>query len=162
MEIHAELLINPFPSYLRERTKQDRQTILWTGLDGEKMRNFSKIKMLEQLHCRWHALKGTWYHLAAASKEWVSFLPSSKKIIYCDSISSIIDQCTSLSLPIVILVAIDKTSNSPQEAGAGHSDFVVSTWVTNNIQSIHSRRPFRLAIALHPSSLMSQPSKYYD
>ena len=83
------------------------------------------------------------------------------KTIICDSLnSSIIKACTSLSL-LVFLVAIDFASNSPQEAGAGHSDLVLPTLVTTNIHLIHSRRPYRLVIALHPSSLTPQSPELF-
>ena len=78
----------------------------------------------------------------------------------CNSNSSISKACTSLSL-LLFPVAIDFVSNSPQEAGAGHSDSVAITWFTTNIQLIYFRCPFHLAIALHPSSLTPQSPKIF-
>ena len=79
----------------------------------------------------------------------------------CDRInSSIINAFTLLSL-IVSLITIDFTCNSPQEAGAGHSDFVAPTWVTTKIQLINFRCPFHLTITLHPSSLTPQLAEIF-
>ena len=48
------------------------------------------------------------------------------KAIHCDSInSSIIKVCRSLTFLLVFLVAIAVVNNSPQDAEAGHSDFVI-------------------------------------
>ena len=94
-----------------------------------------------------------WRH---SRNKWVSSYLLRIKTIYCGNINnSIIKACTSLLL-LVLPVTIDSSGSSPQEVGAGHSDFVVITWVTVSIQSIHSRCHFCLAIALHPSSLTPQ------
>ena len=68
---------------------------------------------------------------------------------------SIIKACTSLSL-LILLIAINFTNNSPQEAEAGYSDFVGSTLVATVIQLICTSFLFCLVIALQPSSLTPQ------
>ena len=69
--------------------------------------------------------------------------------------------CQSLSLLLVLIVTLDRVSNSPQEAVASNSDQIVMSLLTTILQNIRLMCLSCFVISLHPSSLTPQPAELF-